>query len=577
MHRPPIAVLALALAGAGLAQERAPRPNVVLVMTDDQGLGDFGCQGNPVLETPRLDAFARQCPQFERFYVSPVCSPTRASLMTGRYNYRTRVVDTWIGRSMMEPDEVTVAEVLREVGYRTGIFGKWHLGDCYPQRPIDQGFDEALVHRGGGIAQPSEPRENRRRYTDPLLLRNGEVVATKGYCTDVYFDAAMRFVDDAIEREQPFFTYIATNAPHGPFHDVPNDLLAKYLGKDLKKVAIGDRPNLDRIARIFAMIENIDQNFGRLLDHLDRRGVADDTVVIFLCDNGPIAGRFVQGLRGAKTSVHEGGIRSPLWVRLPGRNDAALRIDRIAAHIDVMPTICELADAPLPDDRKVDGRSLLPLLQGRRIAWPDRPLVLQTHRGDVPKGGHHFALVGQRWKLLRHSGFGKRELPDQVPLQLFDLQADPGEARDVAAAHPDVVARLLADYRAWFADVSATRPDNYAKPRIVVGDANEPVTVLTRQDWVPADGVGWGHDGCWLLRLERARKVDVTVVFREQLVVERTSIQAGGKPFVERMVVESDRITYENVPFAVGDVDLQITCTDGTTIVAPYQVILTPR
>jgi hypothetical protein len=264
-------------------------------------------------------------------------------------------------------------------------------------------------------------------------------------------------------------------------------------------------------------------------------------------------------------------------VRLPGRADAARRIVRIAAHLAVMPSICELADAPLPDDRKVDGRSLLPLLQGRRIAWPDRQLVLQTHRGDVPRQGHHFALVGQRWKLLRHSGFGKRELPDQVPLQLFDLQADPGEGRDVAAAHPDVVARLLADYRAWFADVSATRPDNYAKPRIVVGDASEPVTVLTRQDWVPADGVGWGHDGRWLLRLERARKVDVTVVFREQRVVERTSIQAGGKPFVERMVVESDRITYENVPFAVGDVDLQITCTDGTTTVAPYQVILTPR
>jgi len=577
MIRTIAAILAFAWLAACPAQDRASRPNIVLVMTDDQGLGDFGCHGNPVLETPRLDAFAQQCPQFERFYVSPVCSPTRASLMTGRYNYRTRVVDTWIGRSMMEPDEVTVAEVLSQAGYRTGIFGKWHLGDCYPQRPIDQGFDEALVHRGGGIAQPSEPLENRRRYTDPLLLRNGETVATKGYCTDVYFDAAMRFVDDAIDRGQPFFTYVATNAPHGPFHDVPEPLLAKYRGKDLAKVATGNKPNLDRIARIYAMIENIDQNFGRMLDHLERRGVADDTVVIFLCDNGPIGGRFVQGLRGAKTSVHEGGIRSPLWIRLPGRDGSDRRIDRVAAHIDVMPTICELAGAPLPDDRKIDGRSLTPLLLGQRIAWPDRHVVLQTHRGDVPQQGHHFALVGQRWKLVRHSGFGKRSLPEGVPLQLFDLQADPAEQRDVAAANPEIVKRLLGDYRQWFTDVSCTRPDNYAKPRIVVGNAREPVTVLTRQDWVAGDGVGWGHEGRWLLNLERARKVDVTVRFREPRVVELTTIHAGGEPFVERMVIESDRITYENVPFAAGDVDLRITCTDGKKPVAPYQVMLRPR
>lgn len=577
----PVAAALLALLSAAAAPAQRPQskrpPNVVLVMSDDQGLGDFGCGGNPVLETPRLDSFSEECPQFDRFYVSPVCSPTRASLMTGRYNYRTRVVDTYRGGSMMEPEEVTVAELLQRAGYRTGIFGKWHLGDCYPMRPMDQGFDEALVHRGGGIAQPSEPYENDGRYTDPLLIHNGEVVATEGYCTDVYFDAALRHIDEAIGDDRPFFTYIATNAPHGPFGDVPKALLEKYRGKDLGSVASGAPRALDRVARIYAMVENIDRNFGRLLDHLDARGVADDTVVIFLCDNGPIAGRYVQGLRGAKSSVHEGGVRSPLWIRWPGALDPALRIDRIAAHIDLLPTICELVGVDLPRDRAVDGRSLAPLLMGHRTAWPDRHVVLQAHRGRVPQPGHHFALIEQRYKLLRHSGFGSDQLPPDAPLQLFDLLEDPFEQRDLAAAEPQIVRRMQQAYREWFDDVSTTRPDNFATPRIHVGAPQEPVTTLTRQDWIVDQGRGWGQSGRWLLRLDRPREVDVTLLFRQQRVVEITTIHAGGAPFVERMVIEDSRVTYEGVPFGAGDVDLQISCTNGTDTWSPYQVVLKPR
>jgi len=577
MRRPIIAASTLCLALTCAGQQAPKRPNVVLVMTDDQGIGDFGCQGNPAIETPRLDAFSTQCPQFDRFYVSPVCSPTRASLMTGRYNYRTRVVDTWIGRSMMDPEEVTIAEILQDVGYRTGIFGKWHLGDCYPMRPVDQGFDESLVHRGGGLAQPSEPLTNNRRYTDPLLVRNGAVVATEGYCTDVYFDAAMRFVDEAIDREAPFFTYIATNAPHGPFHDVPEQLLKKYRGKDLRTVAVNKKPNLDRIARIFAMIENVDQNFGRLIDHLERRGVSEDTVVIFMCDNGPIAGRYVKGLRGSKSSVYDGGIRSPLWVRWPGTIDPSRRIEPIAAHIDLLPTICEICGATPPADRTIDGRSLLPLLMGQRTEWPRRHLVLQTHRGDTPQLGHHFALVERRWKLVRHSGFGQPDRPKGVPLQLFDLLADPGEQSDVAAEHPTVVDRMRAAYEAWFEDVSSTRPDNFAKPRIHVDPEKEPRTTLTRQDWVAGDGVGWGHEGRWLLHLTRARAVDVTLIFRGEQQIELTTIDAGGAPFAHRVSVTSNRVTIKGVPFAAGDVDLRVTCTTADGQIAPYQALLEAR
>ncbi len=575
-----VLILTTALAAQGPANKA--RPNILLVMTDDQGYGDFSSAGNPVLETPRLDQFAQQCPKVDRFYVSPVCSPTRACLMTGRYNYRTRVVDTWIGRSMMEPAETTIAEVLKTAGYATGIFGKWHLGDCYPMRPMDQGFDESLVHRGGGLAQPSEPLENERRYTNAILTHNGELTETKGYCTDVYFASAQKFIDEAIARKQPFFAYVATNAPHDPFHDVPSALYEKYRQRDMSKVqrssnpkSLGAKP--DVLARTFAMIENVDQNFGRLLDHLDKRGIADNTLVIFMTDNGPLWGRQVAGLRGNKTSVYEGGIRSPLWMRWPGHLDAKTHVKPIAAHIDMLPTICDAAGVEPAKDLVLDGRSLMPLLTGTSQNWPKRALFIQTHRGDVPHEEHHFAVITDQWKLLRHSGFRKHEPKPSDPFELYDLTKDPGEQHDVAATETTRVDALRMQYRDWFADVSSTRPNNYQPPRIHVGTPNEQVTTLTRQDWRPVDGVGRGHKGAWLVHVEEACKLDVTLIFRKQRDLERFTIEAGGKPQSTRMVqtaAPGDRIELGAFRFAKGDVDLRITCNNGSELFAPYQVLL---
>nr|MBX2873931.1 sulfatase-like hydrolase/transferase [Saprospiraceae bacterium] len=276
-------------------QEQTERPNIILIMTDDQGIGDLGVTGNPIIETPNIDAMASRSASLNRFYVSPVCSPTRACLMTGRYNYRTRVVDTWVGRSMMDTEEVTIAELLQDAGYATGIFGKWHLGDCYPMRPGDQGFEESLVHKGGGLAQPSEPYENQRRYTDAILFRNGEQVQTKGYCTDVYFDGALDFIESAVANDKPFFSYIAMNAPHGPYHDVPTDLKAKYKEKDILSISIGETNEklLDNVAGVLAMIENVDQNMGKLFSQLDEWGLTENTLVIFMVDNGPNSRRYV--------------------------------------------------------------------------------------------------------------------------------------------------------------------------------------------------------------------------------------------------------------------------------------------
>jgi len=472
----------VALASNALATEAATRPNIILIMTDDQGYGDLGVTGNPVLDTPHIDRLAREAATMTAFYVSPVCSPTRAALFTGRYNYRTRVVDTFRGRSMMEPDEVTLAEALRDAGYTTGIFGKWHLGDNYPMRPSDQGFDRSLIHRGGGLGQASEPFENEQRYTDPILFRDNVQVQVSGYCTDVYFDAAMEFLGQAAERNRPFFAYIAPNAPHSPYHDVPQALYDKYKRKDLAPVLLGADQDADTVARVFAMIENIDANVGRLLAHLEQRELTRQTIVIFMLDNGPNTRRYAGPFRGMKTEVHEGGIRSPFYMRWPQRLPAGAASDRIAAHIDVMPTLLEAAGVSVPADVVLDGRSFLPLLEGRPVQWPDRHLVVQAHRGDVPLPFHNAAIRNQRWKLVRPSGFGREIMPTDVPFELYDIGRDPGESHNLAQQHPQIVRQLLAAYDDWFADVATTRPDNFAPPRIVLGTPHETETVLTNQD-----------------------------------------------------------------------------------------------
>jgi arylsulfatase/arylsulfatase A len=477
-------LLALAACSAPprVPPEPQPRgPNVIVIVTDDQGYGDFGFQGNPVLRTPHLDALAAASAQATTFYVNPVCAPTRAALLTGRHCQRTRAIDTYRGRAMLEPAEVTLAEALRDAGFATGIFGKWHLGDCYPMRPIDQGFEESLVHRGGGIGQPSDFEGGERRYTDPWLLHDDRLQRAQGWCTDVYFDAAIAWLRAQHSQRKPFFALITPNAPHGPFGDVPQELYEHYRALDLAPAA-GSDDDRDRLARIFAMIDNIDANIGKLSAALDEIGAARDTLVVFLTDNGPETLRWNAGLRGRKSEVFDGGIRTPLLLRWPARLEAGARIDRIAAHIDVMPTILEACGVPAPRGAPLDGRSLLPLFEGRAEDWPDRALVIQTHRGDRTVRYHNAMVRTQRWKLVNDSGFGREVDSVEPAFALYDMEADPAERDDVAAAHPEVVARLRAAYEQWYEDVAATRPDNWAPPRIVLGAPQSPNVTLTPQD-----------------------------------------------------------------------------------------------
>lgn len=569
--------VALLAAGPLLPAASAPRPNIVLIMTDDQGYGDLGVTGNPVLDTPHLDALARGGASLRNFYVSPVCSPTRASLLTGRYNYRTRVVDTFKGRSMMEPAEVTIAEVLRAAGYATGIFGKWHLGDNYPLRATDQGFEEALLHRGGGLAQPSEPIENNRRYTDAILFHNNRQVQTKGYCTDVFFEAALGFIESAQGAGRPFFAYIAPNAPHGPFHDVPDALYAKYKARDLSPVLLGQTKDADTVARIFAMVENVDENVGQLLARLEARRLLADTIVIFLHDNGPATVRYVGPMRGKKSEPLDGGIRSPFFVHWPARLKAGTSSDRIAAHIDVMPTLLDFASVAPPAGVKLDGRSLRPLLEGRADAWPDRALVLQTHRGDQPVPFHNMAVRTQRWKLVHPTGSGREDLPPDVPFELYDVSVDPMERNNLAAARPDVLQELRETYLAWFKDVSTTRPDNFAPPRIVIGTDHETTTVLTSQDWrVPARG-DTGRTGTWLLHADRTAEYDLELRWPKPIAPGTIEVQAGALTRTTAVPAATDRVKLEPLRIPAGDLEFSVNQVRGSTREGAYHVILTRR
>ncbi|MDF2376148.1 MAG: arylsulfatase [Verrucomicrobiales bacterium] len=544
-----------------LASSAQAQPNIIIVMPDDMGYGDIGATGNTVIRTPNLDRLAAGGAELTDFYVSPVCSPTRACLMTGRYNFRTRCIDTFKGRSMMDPEEYTMAEMLKEAGYATGIFGKWHLGDNYPMRPQDQGFDEVLIHRGGGLAQPSEPIENEDRYTDPILFENGKQVKKQGYCTDIYFDEAIEFMEESKKAGKPFFVYLPPNAPHGPYHDVPEDLLAYYQSVDLTPILNGqeNEKHIDTVARVSAMIENIDQNMGKMDAYLKESGQFENTIVMFFTDNGPNTMRYVGPFRGMKSHVHEGGIRTMFYARWPEMLEAGTKSDRIAAHIDILPTMAEIAEAKLPEGLSLDGRSVLPLLKGKVEGWKDRALFIQSHRGNEPVEFHHFAMREQDWKLVRGTGFGNEEIKNPLPFELYQISKDPGEENNLAAEKPEKVEEMKAAYSAWLADVSSTRPDNYAPPRIVIGDDAMTLTDLSIQDWrVPSGAAGWGVGGVWKVQFAQDGNYEAAVKWTNPIGARDVVLKVGDDLFAGKLSEDSSELVFPNLNLKAGNTDLSV-------------------
>jgi arylsulfatase A-like enzyme/acetyl esterase/lipase len=442
---------------AGKAAARVTRrpPNIVYVMTDDQGYGDIAAHGNPVIKTPNLDRLHRDSVRLTEFHASPTCAPTRAALLTGRHEFHSGVTHTIHERERLALSATTLPELLRTAGYATGIFGKWHLGDEDAYQPGRRGFHRTFIHGGGGIGQtfPGSCGDVAgNRYHDPVIRSDGTFVETKGYCTDVFFGEALRWIEASHHAGEPFFCMLTPNAPHDPL-DCPVGSDVGYL-KPLEAAGIADPVQRAKIARFYGMIENIDANVGRLLDTLDRLGIADDTLVVFTTDNGTATGApvFNAGMRGAKGTVWRGGTRVPSFWRWPAALPSGVDVPAVTAHIDVLPTLCELAGAAIPPEiaPRVEGRSLVPLLRDPQAAWPDRPLV--THQGRWDRGQaaasqyRNCRIREGRWSLVNVTN-------KPHGWQLYDVVNDSAEAHDVASANPEIVARLAGTYDAWWAAV----------------------------------------------------------------------------------------------------------------------------
>ncbi len=436
------------------------KPNIVLCMTDDQGWGDIHSHGNNQIDTPVMDQLAESGVRFDRFYVSPVCAPTRASLLTGRYHLRSGVHGVTRGWETMRSDEITAAEVFKAAGYATGCFGKWHNGAHYPYHPNGQGFDEFFGFCAG----------HWNNYFDTTLERNGEPVQTKGYITDVLTGAAIEFIQT--NQNRPFFCYLPYNAPHSPWQ-VPDQYFDKYKVRGLD----------DTTACAYGMCENVDDNLGRVLKTLDRLNLTTNTIVVFLTDNGANSDRFNDGMKGRKGSAHEGGVRVPLFISWPGHIKTGAEIPQIAAHIDLLPTLADLAGIPIPKTKPLDGTSLVPLLEGNASSWPDRKLFTYwNRRGAVRTQRYRAVKTGQRW-------------------ELYDMRTDPGQKENIAKQHPDIVLEYSEAYEKWLEDASK---DGFDPIPIPIGYPERPEVIMPGHEayFVPEsrEGIsynfapGWAND-----------------------------------------------------------------------------------
>lgn len=449
-----------AMTSTDATQTGSSQPNVILVITDDQGYGDLSAHGNPILKTPEMDRLHGESVRLTDFHVGPTCAPTRGAMMSGQWTNRAGPWHTIMGRSMLFQDKTTLGEVFSNSGYATGLFGKWHLGDNYPYRPEDRGFQEVVRHGAGGVGQTPDYWNN--AYFDDTYFHNGEPKPFEGFCTDVFFNEAKRFMEAQADQGKPFFAYISTNAPHGPFLS-PEKFSAPY--RETAAIHEG-------LPYFYGMIANIDHNIGALRDWLEKEGLAENTIFIFMTDNGTVLGQrvFNAGMRGNKGDEYDGGHRVPFFLHWPaGGFDRPQDVDRLTAHVDVLPTLIELCGLnPVPEDYILDGRSIVPLLQDPQTDWPDRVVITDSQRVVNPVKWKQSSTMTERWRLVNGT-------------ELYDIEADPAQQNDIAAQHPDVVEQLRQAYSAWWEDIS---PAFEKTSRIHVGNPAENPATLTAHDWI---------------------------------------------------------------------------------------------
>ena len=424
------------------------KPNIILVMTDDQGFGDLSSNGSPDVFTPNIDLLHEQSITFSDFQASPTCAPTRSAIMTGRAPFKNGVTHTINERERMSLEASTIAQLLQSNGYKTGIFGKWHLGDEEEYQPDLRGFDRMFIHGAGGIGQSyscSCADAPGNSYFDPIIKNQSVFVKTEGFCSDVFFDEGMRWIKENADKGQPFFAYIVTNAPHSP-----------YLAPDSFKQKFAEEGYGAQAQGFYGMVENIDYNMGRLTGNLKDWDLEENTILIFMSDNGKalsvdrgrpdgeIVKQYNAGMHGYKGTTYEGGTHVPFFIRWPGHWEGSREIPQLANHYDIYPTLAEITGSIIPDGKELDGRSLLPLITNPEVEWPDRYRVF--HQGRWPIGAEpdsfkytKFAVRNERFRLV-----GMKEL--------YDVQADPGETINVFDQHPEIVAGLMKEYEKWWSE-----------------------------------------------------------------------------------------------------------------------------
>lgn len=521
-----------------LAADKRP-PNVILIITDDQGYGEISAHGHPQLQTPHMDKLHADSVRLTDFHTDPTCSPTRAALLTGRYSTRTGVWHTINGRSMMRGDELTMAEVFKANGYATAMLGKWHLGANYPFRPSDQGFDHTIWHMDGCIGGGPDYWDN--DYYDDTYMANGEWKKFKGYCTDVWFEEAAKFVE--AHKDEPFFLYLSTNAPHGPY--IVDD---RYSDPFLKM-------GLSReLAKFYGMIVNIDDNLGDFREQLEAMGVADNTILIYMSDNGTAAGwichdsgyeYFNAGMRGWKSFAWEGGHRVPFFMHWPqgGLTDGR-DVPDLTAHIDVLPTMIDLLDLKKPKGPKMDGQSLKPLLNGDKVdAFAKRTLFTHVQRSFLPPKWEASAVMRGPWRLIDGG-------------ELYNLQSDPGQKTDIADQHPELIEQLRAEYEVWWASL---QPAMEVTTRHVLGGGENPMT-LTAHDWLMPDKVtsAWHQNhirrgdlknGPWAVEVKQSGLYEISLYrwapyLNKAMEMKSARLRVGGFEVAKELLPEANKASF---------------------------------
>lgn len=556
------------------------KPNVIFILTDDQGYCDLGCHGNPWIKTPNLDHLYNESVRFTDFHVGTTCAPTRAGLLTGQDCNKVGVWHTIKGRSILDPARPTIQEVFKQAGYATGIFGKWHLGDNYPYRPQDRGFDEVLIHKGGGVGQAPDYWNN--DYFDDTYFHNGKPEKFEGYCTDIWFDNAMKFIKG--HKDKPFFCYIPTNAPHGPFR-VDEKYFAPYEQNDSVPSPV-----------FYGMISNIDENVGRLRRFIEGEGLSENTILVFMTDNGTdrgvvlnsdkrVVGGYNAGMSGKKGSTYEGGHRVPFFLHWKkGGLETGKDINVLSSYVDFMPTLLDLCKVEKPENLTFEGVSLLPLVYDPTESWPERILFTDTQREEYLVKYKDFCVMTQKWRLLND--------------RLYDIEKDPGQFNDVAADNPDVVQKLKNAYETWWSEASVNKDEIYP---ILLGASETSSVTLSTHDCHGEGYPVWsqkmvraanGANGHWVVKvvedgeyqfdlrrwpLESGLKIkasapegepvpgDVPYLKGEALNINKASIKIGDQEFWKNV---SDTAQYSRfkIELVKGTYELECRFTDEENV-----------